>query len=108
MEDKEIKSFKDLGLSDELIEACDKLGWKTPLKIQIQAIPPALQGKDVIGLAQTGSGKTAAFALPILHALLEDPNPFFACVLSPTRELAIQIKEQFEALGSVIKVKCAV
>ncbi|XP_045819541.1 DEAD-box ATP-dependent RNA helicase 10-like [Trifolium pratense] len=106
--DKEIKSFKDLGLSDELIEACDKLGWKTPLKIQIQAIPPALRGKDVIGIAQTGSGKTAAFALPILHALLEDPNPFFACVLSPTRELAIQISEQFEALGSVIKVKCAV
>ncbi|GAU42605.1 hypothetical protein TSUD_49540, partial [Trifolium subterraneum] len=64
--------------------------------------------KDVIGLAQTGSGKTAAFALPILHALLQDPNPFFACVLSPTRELAIQIKEQFEALGSVIKVKCSV
>ncbi|KAL3009226.1 hypothetical protein AAZX31_07G072100 [Glycine max] len=59
-------------------------------------------GKDVTGLAQTGYGKTGAFALPILHALLEAPRPkhFFDCVLSPTRELAIQIAEQFEALGS--------
>ncbi|KAK7281597.1 hypothetical protein RIF29_09723 [Crotalaria pallida] len=73
-------------------------------------IPAALQGKDVIGLAQTGSGKTGAFALPILHALLEAPRPnhFFACVMSPTRELAIQIAEQFEALGCEIGVKCAV
>ncbi|GAU34782.1 hypothetical protein TSUD_205860 [Trifolium subterraneum] len=109
-ENNEMKSFKDLGLSELLVEACDNLGWKTPLKIQIEAIPLALQGKDVIGLAQTGSGKTGAFALPILHALLEAPRPnhFFACVLSPTRELAIQISEQFEALGSGIGVKCAV
>nr|XP_025671009.1 DEAD-box ATP-dependent RNA helicase 10 isoform X1 [Arachis hypogaea]XP_025671010.1 DEAD-box ATP-dependent RNA helicase 10 isoform X1 [Arachis hypogaea] len=104
------QTFKDLGLSEELVETCDKLGWKNPLKIQSEAIPLALQGKDVIGLAQTGSGKTGAFALPILHALLEAPRPndFFACVLSPTRELAIQIAEQFEALGSGIGVKCAV
>ncbi|CAJ2670213.1 DEAD-box ATP-dependent RNA helicase 10-like protein [Trifolium pratense] len=109
-ENNEMKSFKDLGLPEELVEACDNLGWKTPLKIQIEAIPLALQGKDVIGLAQTGSGKTGAFALPILHALLQAPRPnhFFACVLSPTRELAIQISEQFEALGSGIGVKSAV
>ncbi|BAT97895.1 hypothetical protein LR48_Vigan11g037300 [Vigna angularis] len=109
-ENEEIKTFKDLGLSESLVEACEKLGWKTPLKIQTEAIPLALEGKDVIGLAQTGSGKTGAFALPILHALLDAPRPkdFFACVLSPTRELAIQIAEQFEALGSEIGVKCAV
>lgn len=109
-ENKEMKSFKDLGLPESLVEACEKMGWKTPLKIQIEAIPPALEGKDLIGLAETGSGKTGAFALPILHALLEAPRPnhFFACVMSPTRELAIQISEQFEALGSEIGVKCAV
>lgn len=59
----------------------------------------ALQGKDVIGLAETGSGKTGAFALPILQALLESPQRYFALILTPTRELAFQISEQFEALG---------
>lgn len=58
-----------------------------------------LIGKDVIGLAETGSGKTAAFALPILQALLENPQRYFALILTPTRELAFQISEQFEALG---------
>ncbi|KAI8557309.1 hypothetical protein RHMOL_Rhmol04G0000600 [Rhododendron molle] len=103
-----VKSFKDLGLCDQLLEACDNLGWKQPSKIQVEAIPHGLEGKDLIGLAQTGSGKTGAFALPILQALLETPQAFFACVLSPTRELAIQIAEQFEALGSGIGLKCAV
>ncbi|KAI4326228.1 hypothetical protein MLD38_031561 [Melastoma candidum] len=108
-EEKEsVSTFKDLGLCNELIEACDALGWKNPTKIQVEAIPHALEGKDLIGLAQTGSGKTGAFALPIIQALLEAPQAFFACVLSPTRELAIQIAEQFEALGSVVNVKCAV
>ncbi|KAL1538906.1 DEAD-box ATP-dependent RNA helicase 10 [Salvia divinorum] len=102
------KTFKDLGLNDQLIEACEILGWKNPTKIQCEAIPLALQGKDVIGLAQTGSGKTGAFAIPIIQSLLEAPQAFFACVLSPTRELAIQIAEQFEALGAGIGLKCAV
>ncbi|XP_010522606.1 PREDICTED: DEAD-box ATP-dependent RNA helicase 10 [Tarenaya hassleriana] len=113
-------SFEDLGLREELLKACDRLGWKNATPIQSETIPHALQGKDVIGLAQTGSGKTGAFALPILQALLEyvnnaepkkgrRPDPaFFACVLSPTRELAIQIAEQFEALGSDISLRCAV
>lgn len=68
----------------------------------------ALSGKDVIGLAETGSGKTAAFALPILQSLLENPQRYFALVLTPTRELAFQISEQFEALGASIGVKCTV
>ncbi|GMJ15028.1 RNA HELICASE10 [Hibiscus trionum] len=113
---KEIKSFKDLGLCDELVEACDSLGWKTPTKIQVEAVPHALEGKDLIAHAQTGSGKTGAFALPILNALLDFHSKqgyksapiFFALVLSPTRELAIQIASQFEALGSGIGLKCAV
>lgn len=101
-------TFSDLGIVDVLCEACESLKWKTPSKIQKEAIPVALQGKDVIGLAETGSGKTGAFALPILQALLECPQRYFALVLTPTRELAFQICEQFEALGSSIGVKCAV
>ncbi|XP_058208339.1 DEAD-box ATP-dependent RNA helicase 10-like [Rhododendron vialii] len=103
-----VKSFKDLGLCDMLLEACHSLGWKQPSKILVEAIPHGLEGKDLIGIAQTGSGKTGAFTLPILQALLETSQPFFACVLSPTLELAIQIAEQFKALGSGIGLKCAV
>ncbi|KAF3337662.1 DEAD-box ATP-dependent RNA helicase 10 [Carex littledalei] len=107
-EKEEEKTFAELGVCVELVEACESLNWKIPSKIQAEAIPYALEGKDLIGLAQTGSGKTGAFALPILQSLLEHKSPFFACVLSPTRELAIQIGEQFEALGSGIGVKCSV
>lgn len=96
------------GLVDALCKACEQLKWKEPSKIQREAIPLALQGKDIIGLAETGSGKTAAFALPILQALLENPQRYFALILTPTRELAMQISEQFEALGTSMGVKCAV
>lgn len=67
-----------------------------------------MQGKDIIGLAETGSGKTGAFALPILHSLLEHPQRYFALILTPTRELAFQISEQFEELGKEIGVQCCV
>ncbi|XP_063283653.1 probable ATP-dependent RNA helicase DDX47 [Pelobates fuscus] len=106
VEDK--STFKDLGVVDVLCEACEQLGWKQPTKIQIETIPVALQGKDIIGLAETGSGKTGAFAIPILQSLLESPQRLYALVLTPTRELAFQISEQFEALGSSIGVKSAV
>uniref|UniRef100_A0A8C5Q628 RNA helicase n=1 Tax=Leptobrachium leishanense TaxID=445787 RepID=A0A8C5Q628_9ANUR len=102
------KTFRDLGVVDVLCEACEQLGWKQPTKIQIETIPVALQGRDIIGLAETGSGKTGAFALPILQGLLENPQRLYALVLTPTRELAFQISEQFEALGSSIGVKSAV
>ncbi|XP_068674094.1 probable ATP-dependent RNA helicase DDX47 [Montipora foliosa] len=105
---KEEVSFKSLGVVDVLCEACRQLEWKSPTKIQREAIPVALQGKDIIGLAETGSGKTGAFALPVLQSLLENPQRLYALVLTPTRELAFQISEQFEALGSSIGVKCAV
>ncbi|XP_064613929.1 probable ATP-dependent RNA helicase DDX47 isoform X1 [Liolophura sinensis] len=101
-------TFSQLGVIDVLCEACQQLKWKTPSKIQQEAIPVALAGNDVIGLAETGSGKTGAFALPILQALLASPQRLFALILTPTRELAFQISEQFEALGTTIGVKCAV
>lgn len=62
----------------------------------------------MIGLAETGSGKTAAFAIPVIQSLLENAQPFFACVMSPTRELCVQIAQQFEALGSLIGLRTAV
>ncbi|OAT10487.1 ATP-dependent rRNA helicase RRP3 [Blastomyces gilchristii SLH14081] len=102
------KSFKDLGIIDSLCEACETLGYKSPTPIQAESIPLALQGRDLIGLAETGSGKTAAFALPILQALMEKPQSLFGLILAPTRELAYQISGAFEALGSLISVRCAV
>jgi len=101
-------TFKSLGVVDVLCEACESLKWKKPSKIQREALPVALAGNDVIGLAETGSGKTGAFALPILQKLLDNPQRLFALILTPTRELAFQISEQFEALGSSIGVKSAV
>ncbi|XP_002129468.2 putative ATP-dependent RNA helicase DDX47 [Ciona intestinalis] len=103
-----VVTFHSLGVVDVLCETCDKLGWKKPSKIQEEAIPVALQGNDVIGLAETGSGKTGAFCIPVLQALLEDPQRLFALVLTPTRELAFQIEEQFKALGSAIGIKTCV
>merc|ERR1719409_987170 len=84
------------------------MNWVSPTKIQQEALPWALKGRDVIGLAQTGSGKTGAFALPIVQRLLDNPQRFFAVVLGPTRELCVQIGEQFEAIGSTIKLQTAV
>jgi ATP-dependent RNA helicase DDX47/RRP3 len=107
-ESLEDMTFEKLGIVKELCEACKLVKWTKPTQIQCKAIPVALQDKDIIGLAETGSGKTGAFALPILQKLLDNPQRLFALVLTPTRELAYQIAEQFEALGSGIGVKCAV
>lgn len=77
------------GVNAQLCEACEKLNFKHPTEIQKESIPWALEGRDIIGLAQTGSGKTAAFALPIIQKLWENPQPLFACVLAPTRYVYI-------------------
>ncbi|KAL1311385.1 hypothetical protein AAFC00_001553 [Neodothiora populina] len=107
-EEEKKKTFAGLGIIDALCEACATLGYKYPTPIQRESIPLALQGRDLIGLAETGSGKTAAFALPILQALMEKPQSLFGLVLAPTRELAYQISGQFEALGNLISVRSAV
>ena len=90
--------FQDLGLSAPLLRAIEEKGYETPTPIQEQAIPPVLRGRDLQGCAQTGTGKTAAFTLPILQLLAEEPpvrgrREIRALVLTPTRELAIQIDE---------------
>ncbi len=96
--------FTDLGLNPALLKALKAEGYETPTPIQAQAIPPVMSGRDLLGIAQTGTGKTAAFALPILHRLdaTRKPAPRRGCrvlVLSPTRELASQIAESFRTYG---------
>eukprot|EP01025_Chloroclados_australasicus_P019821 TRINITY_DN20867_c0_g2_i2.p1 TRINITY_DN20867_c0_g2~~TRINITY_DN20867_c0_g2_i2.p1 ORF type:complete len:448 (-),score=59.52 TRINITY_DN20867_c0_g2_i2:605-1927(-) len=103
---KASKEFQELGVCSELADTAAELGWKKPTSIQQQAIPHSIQGKDVIGLAETGSGKTGAFVIPILQDLLKKQKTLFALVLSPTRELAIQIADQFKALGCNIGMTC--
>lgn len=107
-EEATASTFAELGVIPELCSACTELGFSKPTGIQAKSIPHALEGKDVIGLAQTGSGKTVAFALPILQSLWEHPQPFFALVLAPTRELAYQIHDQFNGLGRSIGLKTCV
>ena len=87
-------TFASLGLCSWLQQSTAAMGFRFPTDIQRACVAPVLQGRDVIGCAETGSGKTAAFALPILQHLSEDPFGVFAVVLTPTRELGIQIAEQ--------------
>ncbi len=100
--------WTSLGLASWLAGTCTELGLSRPTPIQRECIGPALAGRDVLGSAETGSGKTAAFALPVLQALSDDPYGVFAVVLSPARELAMQIYDQFVALGARIGVRVAV
>ena len=99
------KSFEELGVCKPLLRAIAGVQWKVPSLIQQHVLPVAFRGRDIIGLAETGSGKTGAFALPILQALLAAPGELFALVLAPTRELAFQISETFEALGAGINLR---
>uniref|UniRef100_A0A0G4FVL4 RNA helicase n=1 Tax=Chromera velia CCMP2878 TaxID=1169474 RepID=A0A0G4FVL4_9ALVE len=89
-----------LGIAPWLVDACEKLAILDPTQIQKESIPLILQGRDLIGNSQTGSGKTACYCLPILQKLAEDPYGVFALVLLPTRELALQVSDHFAALGA--------
>jgi ATP-dependent RNA helicase DeaD len=93
-------TFEDLGLEGTILKALKDVGYETPSAIQTQTIPPLLAGRDVVGLAQTGTGKTAAFALPILSRLDLHQKAPQALVLAPTRELALQVCEAFERYAS--------
>ena len=108
-----LDNFLGLGLAQPLLAALTKFGYSKPTPIQAQAIPALMQGRDVVGIAQTGTGKTAAFALPILHHLLNNPKPAphkgtRALILSPTRELASQIAQSFRDLSAGLDFKIAV
>ncbi len=103
--------FADTGLIPEILQALNKAGYETPTPIQQQAIPPALLGKDVLGCAQTGTGKTAAFSLPVLQridALATSEAVLRALVLTPTRELAAQIGESLTTYGAGLDLRHAV
>lgn len=102
-----VKSFKDYGVCDTLCETISRLGWKTPSPIQAECLKYAFEDRDIIGLAETGSGKTGAFAIPVIQRLIDNPQRLYAVVVTPTRELAIQIADQFEALGASVGLKTA-
>ena len=105
-------TFKELNLSAPLLRAVQEAGYETPSPIQAAAIPPVLSGRDLMGCAQTGTGKTAAFALPMLDRLTANPprrkGAIRALILTPTRELALQIGESFEAYGKYLRLRSTV
>jgi ATP-dependent RNA helicase RhlE len=105
--------FRALGVAEPILRALDRAGFVTPTPIQAQAIPPLLDDFDMLGIAQTGTGKTAAFALPIVQHLAEDrvalpPKGVRALILAPTRELAIQIDEQVRLFARELKLRSTV
>src|SRR6056300_807990 len=95
--------FADLGLSDSVMEALNRIGYEQPTPIQAESIPPLLKGKDILGTAQTGTGKTAAFAMPLLSKLDLRKSKPQVLVLTPTRELAIQVAEAFKTYAGAMK-----
>ena len=105
-------TFKELNLSAPLLRAVQEAGYQTPSPIQAAAIPPVLAGRDLMGCAQTGTGKTAAFALPMLDRLTANAprrkGAIRALILTPTRELALQIGESFEAYGKYLELRSTV
>ena len=108
-----MSDFKDLNLSTQILSALIKKGYTTPTPIQLQSIPHLLEGKDLLGIAQTGTGKTAAFALPILDNLFKSgksvqPNNVRALILTPTRELASQIVDNIKLYGHDLGLRSAV
>ena len=100
-------TFKELDLIEPILKALEQTGYTTPTPIQEQAIPVLLKGKDLLGCAQTGTGKTAAFAIPIIQRLYQSDSKkgIKALILTPTRELAIQIGESFDAYARYTRVK---
>jgi ATP-dependent RNA helicase RhlE len=105
-----LTTFKDLGLAGTILRALDEEGYTVPTPIQAQSIPTLLEGRDLLGIAQTGTGKTAAFALPIIQRMLANPVPHRsamcrALVLAPTRELVAQIADSFRTYGRFAQIR---
>ena len=101
-------TFKDLNITEPILKAIEEKGYANPTPIQVKAIPAALTGKDILGCAQTGTGKTAAFAIPIiqhLQALKKRDKSIKALILTPTRELALQISECIDDYAKYTQVR---
>ena len=105
MSNSDDSSFDAFGLSDPLLKDLSRIGFVTPTPIQEKALPAALEGRDVLGCAQTGTGKTAAFVIPMVERLAGSPEgPPRGLILAPTRELAFQIQETIDDLGRSLRV----
>lgn len=100
-----MSTFSSLGLCRPVVTALQKLNYQIPTPVQLQAIPEILAGRDIVASAQTGSGKTAAYGLPILECLLEQEDHPRALIVAPTRELALQVHEQFELFGADLDLR---
>lgn len=100
-------AFTDFGLLPQLEKALEAKGFSAPTPIQDGAIKPAMEGRDVIGLANTGTGKTAAFTLPIIHRLINQPQLGVALIMAPTRELAVQIEDEFKLFAKHTHLRSA-
>jgi ATP-dependent RNA helicase RhlE len=108
-----VQTFEAFGFAEPLSRALTQCGYATPTPIQVQALPPQLEGRDLLGMAETGSGKTATFVLPILHKIAAEsidpaPKQVLALILAPTRELAIQIDQEVASLSRNMRVRRAV
>src|SRR5665213_1739491 len=109
-------TFRNLGIAPSILAALDKLGFTTPTPIQSQAIAPAIEGKDIVGIAQTGTGKTLAFGIPVIQHLLSHGHARNgvigktgrALILLPTRELALQVDETLQKVGGPLGIRTAI
>ena len=102
--------FQELGLSEQILKSIKEIGYKTPSQIQEQAIPHVLMGRDILGCAQTGTGKTASFMLPLIEILITGKSKSRmprSLILAPTRELAMQVSEDFKLFNKYLKLQMA-
>ena len=101
----DISTFRDFGLADDILQAIEIMGFQVPTPVQVQAIPVIEKGNDLIACAQTGTGKTAAYIIPVIDHIIKDKLPGISTViLVPTRELAMQIDQQVEGLGYFARI----
>ncbi len=103
---EKVANFYGLGIAPQLLDVLEKSGFKSPTPIQAQAIPVAIQGKDIVGIAQTGTGKTLAFGIPMLQRLSQTKGQ--GLVVLPTRELALQVEESLMRIGRDMRLRTAV
>lgn len=103
--DYQVTKFNELGISDSIMKAIEKMGFEEATPIQAETIPLAMQGNDVIGQAQTGTGKTAAFGIPMIEKIDPKQRKIQGLVVAPTRELAIQVAEEINRLAKFTGVR---